>query len=372
MRILIITSGFFPGRKYGGPPVSVDNFCSLMVGEAECYIVTHNHDMGESIPYPSICQGWNDRGNAHVLYLPDRDFRANSFEGVINAIQPDYIYLQSLFQSCVIPCLVLAKKYHIQVVLAPRGELCAGAFRKKYKKIPYILFLRISGLVRGVTFQSTSTEETCAIKTYLKVGQDRIHYLTNIPSIPNNLRGREIKKVGEGRFVFISRILWKKNLLSAIKYLRGIKGRVHFDIYGPIEDLDYWNECEMEIRTLPDNINAEYKGVLSHDDIHATFNNYDAFLFPTLSENFGHVIAEALASGCLPIISDQTPWNDINHYGTGWAISLADDDCFKNVIQEVVNMSEATINLRREKIRAYLTDKFNLDQLKANYRSVFK
>ena len=28
-------------------------------------------------------------------------------------------------------------------------------------------------------------------------------------------------------------------------------------------------------------------------------------------KNYGHVIFEALAGGCIPIISDQTPWNDI-------------------------------------------------------------
>ena len=43
MRILIIMGGFFPGKKYGGPPVSVDNFCTLM--NEECFIVTTNHDL---------------------------------------------------------------------------------------------------------------------------------------------------------------------------------------------------------------------------------------------------------------------------------------------------------------------------------------
>ena len=54
MKILIIMGGFFPGKKYGGPPVSVDNFCSLIKEDADCYIVTHNHDMGEEEPYQDI------------------------------------------------------------------------------------------------------------------------------------------------------------------------------------------------------------------------------------------------------------------------------------------------------------------------------
>ena len=48
-----------------------------------------------------------------------------------------------------------------------------------------------------------------------------------------------------------------------------------------------------------------------------TFSKYDVFLFPTKGENYGHVIFEALAGGCIPIISDQTPWNDIEQAGCG-------------------------------------------------------
>lgn len=35
MKILIVMGGFFPGQKYGGPPVSVDIFCSLLKDEVE-------------------------------------------------------------------------------------------------------------------------------------------------------------------------------------------------------------------------------------------------------------------------------------------------------------------------------------------------
>ena len=371
-KLLIITGGFFPAKKYGGPPVSVDNFCSLMQDELQCYIVTHNHDMSERNVLPGITKGWNDRGNAKVLYLSDEEFGSKEVDEVICEISPDYIYLQSLFSSNIPMCLRLAKKHHIKVVLAPRGELCAGAFKKKYKKIPYIAVLRMMGLLKGVTFQSTSDEETEAIGKYLGVPKDRIHLLTNIPSIPHNLPERNAKKAGAGRFVFISRILWKKNLLKAIKFFNGIKGQAIFDIYGPKEDENYWKECEEAIKQLPSNVKVNYCGVLSHDDIHKTFCQYDAFLFPTLSENYGHVIAEALVTGCIPIISDQTPWTDMNEASAGWALPLSEEDAFKKAIQEVVDMDEDTINAKREAIDEYLKGKLQLEKLKEEYMKVFK
>lgn len=371
MIILIIMGGFFPGRKFGGPPVSVDNFCSLMKGYAECFVVTHNHDMGEKQTYHSIHKGWNDRGNAKVLYLSDKDYAASSFEKVIKNIRPDFIYLQGLFQNCVIPCLWLAQKYRINTVLAPRGELCSGAFRKKFKKLPYLALLRMMGLLNKVHFQSTSEEETEAIARFLGAKSDRIHQLTNIPSIPTGLQEREIKKSGEARLVFISRILWKKNLLKAINYLKYVNGHVVFDIYGPKEDENYWNECEKAISLLPSSIKVEYKGVLNHENIHATFNRYDAFLFPTLSENYGHVIAEALVTGCIPIISDQTPWNDINEACAGWAIPLYNEEGFIAAIQAIVDMNDYVITMKRKSITSYLDRKLQLDKLTEEYQAVF-
>lgn len=371
MKILIIMSGFFPGRKYGGPPVSTDNFCSLMKGMAECFIVTHDHDMGEQTQYQGIHTGWNDRVNAKVKYVSDADYNSHTFEAAIEEITPDYIYLQGLFQGCVVPCLRLARKYQIKVVLAPRGELCSGAFHKKYKKLPYIAFLRIAGLLNGVMFQSTSHEETEAIGKYLGASKERIRLLTNIPSIPQNLPVRDMKKKGVGRFVFISRILWKKNLLKAINFLKGVHGEAVLDIYGPKEEENYWVECEKAISELPENVKVNYCGVLGHDEIHTTFCQYDAFLFPTLSENYGHVIAEALVSGCIPIISDQTPWTDMNEASAGWAIPLADVTAFKEAIQDVVDMDETAIVAKRNAIKKYLQEKLKYEQLRKDYMEVF-
>ena len=109
MKVLIVTMGFFPGKKYGGPPVSINNFCSLM-DNCECYIVSLDHDFREKDKYDNIENGWNERDNCRVMYLSDSEYGKVAFERIISEINPDIIYLQSLFQSCVIPCLSIAKK----------------------------------------------------------------------------------------------------------------------------------------------------------------------------------------------------------------------------------------------------------------------
>ena len=91
-KILIIMDGFFPGKKYGGPPVSVDNFCSLM-SDYDIYIVARDHDLNSSEKYEGISDGWNKRNNCTVRYLSDDKFTYSSFKEIINEIKPDFLYL---------------------------------------------------------------------------------------------------------------------------------------------------------------------------------------------------------------------------------------------------------------------------------------
>lgn len=367
MKILIVTMGYFPGERYGGPPVSVENFCRLMA-DWDHYVVTKDHDLGDPTPYTSIRQGWNSREGCQVLYLSDRQFGKAAFEEVILQLRPDWIYLQSLFQSCVISCLALAKKHRIPVLLAPRGELCKGAFRKKYKKIPYIAVLRTLGLLKDVAFQSTSQEETEAIGRYLGAKPEAIRLLDNVPSVSIGADRPREKQPGKARLVFLSRIHPKKNLLGAIRSLMGVEGDVELHIYGPIEDAAYWAACQKQIEALPPNVRASYQGLVPHDRVHQVFREYDAFLFPTFSENYGHVIVEAMSVGCAVILSDQTPWNDVSEHGAGWAIPLDRMEGFTQAIRQVVAWDRHP----QDQVRAYLEKKQDLSALRQSYRSVFE
>lgn len=371
MKIMVVMEGFFPGKKYGGPPVSIDNFCSLMENYT-CYIVTKDHDLFESERFSNIQEGWNDRENCKVLYLSDSEYKKITFEKVISEVNPDILYLQGMFQSCVFPCLQLARKHYIKVLLAPRGELCAGALNiKKYKKFPYIIMLRIIGLVKNIHWQSTSNEETVAIKKWMKVNEAYIHNLDNIPSILRMKYPRREKVAGKGRFVFLSRIHPKKNLLSAIRYFQGLMGKAEFDIYGSIEDEAYWEKCQNEIKKLPKNVQVKYKGLVEHDQVHKVFSQYDAFLFPTLSENYGHVIAESLIAGTPVIISDQTPWRGLESIGAGWDIKLSNEEKFKEVIEKIIVLDKPEYEYIHQQAIAYIEEKLNIQDLKKKYSSVF-
>lgn len=59
-----------------------------------------------------------------------------------------------------------------------------------------------------------------------------------------------------------------------------------FDIYGPIEDNDYWNLCLNEIVNMPSNIKVNYLGKLDPEDIQKKFSQYNLLFLPSLVKIF--------------------------------------------------------------------------------------
>ncbi len=372
MKVIIANGGFLPAKTYGGPVVSIDNLCSFLNEDVEFYVICTDHELGTTQRLEDIEEGWNQRNNCKVRYFSNVEITINNLNVVIEEIEPDTIYINSLFDAMwTIPLLHIAKKKGIKVLLAPRGQLCKNAFIRKYKKIPYIMYLRIFGLIKSVHFQSTSDEETETIKNYLGGTDERIHFLTNLPSLPQKTLRHTEKKAGEASFVFFSRIVPKKNLISAIKYFEDIDGKVTFDIYGPIEDERYWDECQEAISSLPRNITVNYKGIIDHDHVFDVLSQYDAFLFPTLSENFGHVISEALFSECPVIISDQTPWRGLEEAGAGWDIALDNQEKYRRTIQDIVDISHLEECKMRNAAKSFADKQFNLKKMKDDYWLAF-
>ncbi len=124
-----------------------------------------------------------------------------------------------------------------------------------------------------------------------------------------------------------------------------INGRVEFDLYGPIYDKTYWEECKNIIETLPSNVMVNYKGSLQSENVLKTLSEYHFHFSRTRGENFGHAILQAMSAGVPVIISDQTIWQDLNMLNAGWDISLSSEKDFVSVIEKCINMSQAEYDI---------------------------
>ena len=65
---------------------------------------------------------------------------------------------------------------------------------------------------------------------------------------------------------------------------------------------------------------VRFPGALYGEDKAVAYRAADLFVLPTHSENFGMVVAEALAYGCPAIVSKGAPWSGLEREGCGWWI----------------------------------------------------
>ncbi|MNF89332.1 Glycosyl transferases group 1 [compost metagenome] len=87
-------------------------------------------------------------------------------------------------------------------------------------------------------------------------------------------------------------------------------------------------------------------------EVQKVFSQYDLFFFPTRGENYGHVIAESLSVGTPVLLSDQTPWRDLEPQGLGWDISLASPKVFAEKIDQFASLEFDVRLLQRSVVQA--------------------
>lgn len=360
LQVLTFAGVFLPGYKGGGPIKTIKNLFEQAGKDISFKLVTSDRDLGDARPYTSVAFGeWNEVGNASVFYAQPGERGYRQIAGILREKNYDLVYLNSFFSPrfSFYP-LLLTKVLRQPVVLSPRGEFSEGALGlKPLKKKLFIAVYKLLRLHRGTVFQVSSDYEAEDVRRALGPNVDT-HVAENIGA-QDFVEQLESRTSGLLKSVFISRISPKKNLLAALGILKSVQQPLAYDIYGPIEDQDYWNECEKVIGTLPQHIQVQHKGTLNPDEVVKTLGKYDVFFFPTMGENYGHVIAEALCAGLPIVIADTTPWRNLQQLGIGWDLPLSNPDAFSAALDELASMPVEEHLRMRERVLAWAKNKFS-------------
>jgi len=316
-------------------------------------------------PYPAVTvDSWSEAFGTPLLYLALPSVTLRRLVREVRRAQPSVIYLNSCLDRIFTLRILLARRCGLlgktPVVLAPRGEFSPGALRlKKTRKAVFLRVCRTLGLYRGVTFHASSPYEARDIHSALGSGAGAITVASNIVMSPVEPLADPPPGAATGhspvvlRVCFLARVSPMKNLEFALRVLANVRCRVDFSIYGPISDRDYWNMCQTQLSTLPAGISVQYRGDVPSSSVGDTLRGYDLFLLPTLGENFGHVIHEALSAGLPVLISDRTPWTGLEEAGVGWALPLSNPDAFVAVVEHVAAMSAHDRRTVAANARAY-------------------
>lgn len=363
---------YLPGYKDGGPVRTIKNLTDILGNEYEFYIMTSDRDHGDKVPYPNISVNtYNKVGNAKVYYVKNGKFTLKTLLNEIKEV--DIVYCCGPYNNYAIKTMILKKIgfFKQKLVIASMGSFSKGALSiKSKKKIIFLNIMKKHGFFKKIVWSVTSNIEEKELKKFL--GEDQKCIIAeDLPRI-EKINHFHRKKKNHLKIIFISRICEMKNLLGAIKIISNlIEFPLQFDIYGNIEDKEYWKLCKKELEKLPINIKWKYQGECDSNNVVETLANYDIFLFPTFGENFGHVISEALLAGCVPVISDQTPWLDLDNYKCGKVINLKNINTFVEVLVDFTKMDEIDFNIYVRNTQKYIKEK-NCNSIKnTGYKEIF-
>lgn len=357
-RVLATCPGFEPGFRYGGPVRSLANIVDTVSEYVGVTLVTSARDFRSPDLYPGLSGRWVDRDRTRVFYLDTQDLRQwLRLRRDLRKTPFDLLYVNSLWSPRFTLLPILAARLGLirvrKVLVAPRSELSPGSLSLKAKKKR--LFLKSWGLVlrsMKVWWHASADKEASEIRAVFPWANVEISL--NPVTLPPEPLAPSTPHDGPPRLVFISRVSAKKNVDLVLSALRQLSAPVQFDIYGPREDAEYWSRCEALINELPDSVQVRYRGELQPADVRRTFSDYDAFVFPTRGENFGHAIAESLSASCPVVCSDQTPWTEVFEAGGGAVLRELTVDALADELRRIVAMTpEERLHARRRSGEAY-------------------
>jgi len=374
-KLLIITRWYLPAVKSGGTVRSLTALVNGLKDDFSITILTSDRDLGATKPYENIeFDTLTKHHGTDIVYLSQLNIP--SMERYIEQIEPDIIYLNSFFDitTQLLMFLKLRSKIKSKIILAPRGELAKGALSiKASKKRAYLFFYKLFNLSKDITFHATSPEDAMDITN--KFPYNKLEIIQNPKEESTQIYTLPIKEKNILKMVFISRIAPVKNLLYALEVLEKMQieeGLIIFDIYGPDEDKNYWNACQEVIKKISSQIEVNYKGFIEPCNIGMTLSKYHLFFLPTKGENFGHAIVEAMQVGVIPLISNKTPWQDLESLGIGFSLSLENSVDFKEAIITMLNMDDQSFIKSSKNLQKYIEKKLNSKKNIEEYKLFFR
>ena len=324
MKIMVFTDWFFPGSQAGGP---IQSLISFMKNSSDSfYVITRNTDLNCTIPYSNIqSDSWQAsfQANIQVYYLNENSLTEDFILKIYDEINPERIYLNSMWSPkfTLLPLKVCRKNgLSARVFLAPRGMLKPAAFKQKgFKKKLFLLLTQINKLYSNITWHATSEIEKQEILQ--KFPNAKIRIAQNISNAKISVRKKE--STSPFRILTVGRISPEKGYYEALEAIRKWRPNklVNWDIVGLEENQELLNSIK-QFAKESSSIQIQLHGHKNPDELKSFYENAQLFFLPSRGENYGHAIAEAISNGIPIVISDQTPWKNLEENFAGKSSSL--------------------------------------------------
>jgi glycosyltransferase involved in cell wall biosynthesis len=312
------------GLDYGGPAYSVPRLCeALAAAGAEAMLLSvARQERDERDAYD---RGYRDRrfawDYAHLPILGDlRSSRGLSNALREGALSADVIHNHGLWLMPNVRAGEVAAAVRTPLVISPRGMLASAALAfSPWKKRAFWALLQGPPVRGAACIHATSEQEYEEIRDFGLVNPVAI--------IPNGIdlpeppvpatAGADIERV----VLSLGRIHPKKGLdrlLYAWSKVEPLHPGWRLRIVGTPE-IGYDNELRALAAALG-LTRVSLEGPIYGEAKTAAYRAADIFVLPSLNENFGLTVAEALAAKTPVISTKGAPWSALEREGCGWWI----------------------------------------------------
>ena len=331
MNILHVTPSFYPATYWGGPIFSTRAVCDGIAAMPDFTLRVLTTDAAGPAP--------RDRLRRVPMPYPvhyARRVAGHSVAPGLLARLPaavgwaDVVHLTGTYSFPTLPTLALARALRKPVVWSPRGALQAtqdwpDAPRLRVKH----LFERTAQLVRPVQCILHVTAAPEAAQSITRLPGMQTALIANCVTIPPEA-SRRFRPDGALRLMYLGRLHPKKGIDLLIAALGDLPDDVTLDIYGTGAPA---YEAALRSAAAPQGARIRFHGEAQGAAKARAFARADLFVLPSHSENFGIVVAEALAHGLPVLTTKATPWRRLDHIGAGACIDLAQCDLASAILR---------------------------------------
>jgi glycosyltransferase involved in cell wall biosynthesis len=312
LRILHVVASYYPAVRYGGPIRSVHGLAAATARRGhDVHVYTTNVD-GDSVldvpvDRPVLLDG------VKVHYFPvstlKRLYWSPALERQLRTSIAgfDVVHLHAVYLLPMRAAARAAARLGIPYVVTPRGMLIRELIRRKSRwvKTAWINFVERTTLAHAAAVHVTADVEGAEFQA-LGLPYRRIVCIPNGVDLPAKYVALEqgpFATLPQRYALFLSRINWKKGLDRLITAWQWVPD-LPLVIAGN-DDEDYRPRLEALAKSVGVADRVIFLGPVSDAHKWALYERAQLFLLPSYSENFGNVVAEAMAMGCPVLVTPE-------------------------------------------------------------------
>lgn len=351
------------GHEASGPSYSVPRLCRAL-GAAGCDVtlMTQTKAKGETPLDPSAGfhhQIYAERGWPRGLH-PSPDMARALMTAAETA---DLLHNHSIWLWPNVYPGRAARATGTPLVSAPRGAMAPANLAHGWlkKRIFWHLAQRIT-YDQAVLLHATGEAENAHLRQF--------GFRQPVAMVPNGIdvpaRLPEAPR-GEARvLLYLARVHPLKGLALLLEVWRDLPAELkagwEFHIAGPSAD-GHGAELEAFCQTH-DLADVRFLGPLYGDDKWRAFAGADLHIHPSMHENFGVVIAEAMAAGTPVITTRETPWQGLHDHDCGWWVNRTHEG-LTAALTDALPRPREVLDAMGARGRAWMARDYDWDRLAA-------